>query len=174
MRTGKCRWPGSTPRRCASSLFVSCQSPSWPSISRTRTRSGWPRAFSCSGLSSISVSSTARQALLHIETPLSSRELGCSSAIQDCNDAAAGRPYEARRRIRARLRREDACCSVGLRLARHDEDDLTRAAQRRQAQRDAVDERLQSRLGRKDPLALAKRRCVRKERRDVTIRAETE
>src|SRR3954471_3098492 len=115
-----------------------------------------------------------RQALLHIETALSSRELGCSSAIQDCNGAAGGRPYEARRRILARLRRKDARYGVGLRLAGHDEDDLARAAQRRQAQRDAFDERLQPGLGREHPLALAKRGCVGEEGGDVAVRAETE
>src|SRR3954454_21070564 len=115
-----------------------------------------------------------RQALLHIETPLSSRELGCSSAIQDCNDAALGRPYEARRRIPARLRREDARDSLGLRLAGHNEDDLACAPQRGQAQRHAVDERLQPRLGREHALQLGERRRVGKERRDVAVRAETE
>ena len=51
MRTWKCRWPGSTASRAASSRFVSGSS-DWPSACSTFRRSGWPSAFSCSGRSS--------------------------------------------------------------------------------------------------------------------------
>src|SRR5204863_6158045 len=56
--------------------------------------------------------------LLHIETPLSSRELDCSSAIQDCNCSSCARADEARRRVRARLGTERARRGLGLRLPR--------------------------------------------------------
>ena len=56
MRTWKCRWPGSTPRRLASSRFVRCSVSPAPSVSSTRRRSGCPSAFSCSGWSSVRTS----------------------------------------------------------------------------------------------------------------------
>src|SRR5512133_2120086 len=62
-------------------------------------------------------------ALLHIETPLSSRELGCSSAIQDCNGFAVLRPDEAPGVVGARLACKSLGRGVGLRLAGHQEED---------------------------------------------------
>src|SRR5207248_2992580 len=146
----------------ASSRFVSCHSPSCPSISSTRTLSGCPSAFSCSGLSSTSVSCCNRPApsvlapgaLLHIGAALSSPEVGCCSAIEDCNGAPAARPYEAGRRLRAWLRGE--CASRCLRLSGsvEGEDDLAGAAEGLEAERDAIDERFEPRLGRQDALLL--------------------
>src|SRR6266511_4501370 len=167
------------PSRCASSRLVSCHSPSWPSISRTRTRNGWPSAFSCSGLSSTSVSCnlplpSARTALLHIEEPLSSRKLGCSSAIEDCSGSAAAGPDEAGRRVRARFVGERTPRGLGLRLAREQEQDLPRAAERRQSERHAVDDGFETSLRRQDALAPAQGRCVREQRRDVPVRAHSE
>src|SRR3989440_5485628 len=150
MRTWKCRWPGSTRSRCASSRFVSCHSsPSCPSISRTRTRSGCPSAFSCSGLSSTSVSCTAPPpvcpgAVLHIERPVSSRKLGCSSAIEDCGRSAVLGPNQAGRGVGARRGGEGLHRRLGLLRAREQEKDLARAPKRRDAERYPVDERLEA------------------------------
>src|SRR5262249_53706279 len=113
-------------------------------------------------------------ALLHIETPLSSGKLGCSSAIQDCNGSAVLRPHEARGCVRARLARERLGGRVGLRLAGEEEEDLGGAAKGRQAQRHAVKEGLQTRVRRQHFFALAERRRVRKERRDVSVGADAE
>src|SRR6266508_4285063 len=167
------------PSRCASSRLVSCHSPSWPSISRTRTRNGWPSAFSCSGLSSTSVSCnlplpSARTALLHIEESLSSRKLGCSSAIEDCSGSAVAGLDEAGRRVRARFVGERTPRGLGLRFAREQEQDLPRAAERRQSERHAVDEGFETSLRREDALAPAQGRCVREQRGDVPVRAHAE
>src|SRR2546427_9975885 len=166
MRTWKCRWPGSTPSRCASARFVSRHSPSLPSISRTRTLSGCPSAFSCSGLSSTSVSrckrsapsAVARGALVHIAATLSSAKLGCCSAIEDCNGSPTAGPDEAGRRLRAWFRGE--CTARRLRLSGsgEGEDDLVSATEGREAERDPIDEGFEARLGRQDALLLLQRR----------------
>src|SRR6266487_3781069 len=181
MRTWKCRWPGSTPSRWASSRFVSCQSPSWPSISSTRTRSGWPSAFNCSGLSSTSVSCkrTARPfglrgALLHIERAMSSSKLGCCSAIEDCRCPAAAGPDEAGRRVGAWFQRESPARGLGLLGAGDREKDLARAVQSGDAQRYPVDEGLQPGLRREHTLALLQGRCIREQGCDVTVLADAE
>src|SRR5512133_923099 len=113
-------------------------------------------------------------ALLHIERPLSSRKLGCSRAIQDCNGAAASGSNEAGRGLAARLCGEGTRGGVGLFLASEQEEDLVGPAQRGQAERDAVDERLEPGLRRQDSPALAERRRVREERRDVPVRPDAE
>src|SRR5205814_8769915 len=84
-----------------------------------------------------------RAGLLHIDTPLSSRKLGCSSAIQDYNGSSVVGSHEARGRLLARLARERTRGGLGLFLAGEQEDDLARGAERGQAQRHAVDERLE-------------------------------
>src|SRR5919199_4989691 len=178
MRTWKCRWPGSTPRRWASSRFVSCQSDSSspPSISSTRTRSGWPSALSCSGLSMTSVSCTLPPwAVLHIETQVSSLDRGCCSAIEDCNGPAGGGADEARRRLDGRLFGERAAHRVCLGVAADDEEDLVRATEHGQRQRDAVDPRLEPRVRPDDVSArLVERGLAREEGRDVAVRADAE
>src|SRR5262249_7415318 len=103
-------------------------------------------------------------ALLHIETALSSRKLGCSSAIEDCNGLAVPRSDEARRRAGARLAREGSRSRVRLRPAGEEEEDLPRAPQRREAERHSVDERLEPGLGRESRLSLPQRRRVGEER----------
>src|SRR5512133_1545525 len=181
MRTWKCRWPGSTPSRWASSRFVSLRSPSAPSISSTRTRRGWPSAFSCSGLSSTRVScktscplGLSSGALLHIEAGLSSPEPGCSSTIEDCSGSTAVRADEARRRVGARRCRKSSACGLRLLGTGESEDDLARAVQGEDAQRNPVDEGFQPGLRRKNSLALSQCRRVREQGRDVTVLADPE
>src|SRR5689334_1347125 len=178
IRTWKWRWPGSTLSRWASSRLVSCQSDSSspPSISSTRTRSGCPSAFSCSGLSMTSVSCIVPPwAVLHIETAVSSADGGCGSAIDDYSRLARLGADEARRRVAARLLDERTPHGVRLRLAADDEEDLPRRPQRRQRHGHAIDPRLEARL-RSDhlPVGHVERRLARKERGDVAVRADAE
>src|SRR5512133_1764312 len=163
MRTWKCRWPGSTPSRWASSRFVSLRSPSAPSLSSTRV--------SCKTSCPLGLSSGA---LLHIEAGLSSPEPGCSSTIEDCSGSAAVRADEARRRVGARRCRKSSACGLRLLGTGESEDDLARAVQGEDAQRNPVDKGFQPGLRRKNSLALLQCRRVREQGRDVTVLADPE
>src|SRR5205814_109800 len=137
--TWKCRWPGSTPSFCASSRFVSVQPGSSPSISSARSRSGWPSALSCSGLSSTSVSRMTPRRLY----------IGSSRLVED-DDGQRRAPHEARGSVGAGLLREGPPHRLGLALARREIDERRDRVEARDRERDAVDERLEPGLGSRD------------------------
>src|SRR5919201_4501388 len=106
-------------------------------------------------------------AVLHIETPLSSVDRGCRSAIEDCNRAAGVRADEARGRVAARLLGERATNGVRFRLAADDEEDLARTAERGQRERDAVDPRFEPGFGADNaPVGQVERGLAGEERSD--------
>src|SRR5882724_1914269 len=105
---------------------------------------------------------------------MSSPKLGCCSAIEDCNGAPVARPNETGWRVGAWFRGECAVHGVGLVGAGDGEDDLARAVQGGDAQRNPIDEGLQPGLRRKDSLTFVQCRCIWEERGDVTVLADTE
>src|SRR5439155_7187487 len=181
MRTWKCRCPGSTPRRAASSRLVSASSsPFVPSVSRMRSLRGWPSAFSCSGLSSRRTSiipggSGGATVVLYIRLRSVLAQYRGRSRVRDDAGPAARRPDEARGRVGARRAAERATDGAGLRVAGRDEQHFRGRAEHRQRHRHAVDERLELRLGRDCPaLTLVERRLARKERGDVAVGPDPE
>ena len=95
--------------------------------------------------------------------------------IQDRERLAAVRPDQAARHGRIGRPGESVGGGLGFLLAGDQEDDAAGAAQRRRRQRHALDEGLELRLGgNREPLGLRQTRRIRKERRDVSVRTESQ
>src|SRR5439155_3676440 len=113
-------------------------------------------------------------ALLHIAAALSSPQVGCCSAIEDCNGSPPAGPDEAGGGFRAWFRGESTARGVRLVGTSECEDDFAGAAEGGEAERDAVDERFQARLRRQDAPLLLQGRGIREERGDVAVGSEAE
>src|SRR6185295_18886930 len=113
-------------------------------------------------------------AVLHIEGGLSSGQLGCSSAIEDCSGPPVRGPNEAGRGLGARSLGECPPRSVRLLRAAECEDDHASAGQRRYGESDAIDEWLEPGLRRQDASLLLQCRSIREQRRDVAVGPDAE
>ena len=115
-------------------------------------------------------------AVLHIEGGLSSRQLGCSSAIEDCSGSPARGPNEARRASRGSVRSANARRAASAFSAPPSAKTITRALV--SAGMDSVTRSTNGSspgsAGSDASSLLVQRRRVREERRDVAVGPDAE